>query len=343
MRSRSTRCWGGRRSGSGADLEEESGEALLRMTGGLDIGTPDAYEMAGIEQTYQTLGMPYERLDRAGPAARYPQLNLPEGTIGLRSGGLRHSGRHPLRADHGGARQGRQRGGRCRNRVRAVEPDGKGVTVRTDNGEYRAARVDSHNRLVDAAPARLAWASISRSPCCRSNSPSSRRAIPRRTGRTGCRRLFTAPPNTTSLGSFFPIFGPRGGEDDGRPHRADRSSPDNPDRTIDPVAPGAIARLRTDLLPSATGEILETTSCRFTMTPDANFVIDLHPEHPQVVIASTCSGHGFKSAPAHRPDVGRPGPRPARPTIRKRHASASTARRCGRPSPSGGVDGVLGC
>jgi sarcosine oxidase len=73
--------------------------------------------------------------------------------------------------------------------------------------------------------------------------------------------------------------------------------PDNPDRAIDPLLLERLRKYVTELLPSATGEILETTSCRFTMTPDENFVIDLHPDYPQVVIASTCSGHGFKFAP----------------------------------------------
>jgi sarcosine oxidase len=34
----------------------------------------------------------------------------------------------------------------------------------------------------------------------------------------------------------------------------------------------------------------------FTNTPDHHFVIDLHPDYPQVSIASPCSGHGFKFA-----------------------------------------------
>ena len=34
--------------------------------------------------------------------------------------------------------------------------------------------------------------------------------------------------------------------------------------------------------------------CYFTNMPDEHFVIDLHPEHPQVVLASPCSGHGYK-------------------------------------------------
>jgi sarcosine oxidase len=34
--------------------------------------------------------------------------------------------------------------------------------------------------------------------------------------------------------------------------------------------------------------------CMYTMTPDANFVIDRHPRWPQVVFAAGLSGHGFK-------------------------------------------------
>ena len=30
------------------------------------------------------------------------------------------------------------------------------------------------------------------------------------------------------------------------------------------------------------------------MTPDEHFVIDHHPQHKHIVIASPCSGHGFK-------------------------------------------------
>ena len=36
----------------------------------------------------------------------------------------------------------------------------------------------------------------------------------------------------------------------------------------------------------------------FTNTPDTHFLIDFHPEAPQTLIASPCSGHGFKFASA---------------------------------------------
>ena len=37
-------------------------------------------------------------------------------------------------------------------------------------------------------------------------------------------------------------------------------------------------------------------TCLFTNTPDEHFVIDLHPEFPNVSIAAGFSGHGFKFA-----------------------------------------------
>jgi sarcosine oxidase len=35
-----------------------------------------------------------------------------------------------------------------------------------------------------------------------------------------------------------------------------------------------------------------------TFTRDANFIIDTLPRHPQIVIASPCSGGGFKHSAA---------------------------------------------
>jgi sarcosine oxidase len=34
----------------------------------------------------------------------------------------------------------------------------------------------------------------------------------------------------------------------------------------------------------------------FTNTSDNHFIIDVHPDYPQVSFASPCSGHGFKFA-----------------------------------------------
>ena len=33
------------------------------------------------------------------------------------------------------------------------------------------------------------------------------------------------------------------------------------------------------------------------MTPDGDFIIDRLPHEPNIIVASACSGHGFKFAP----------------------------------------------
>ena len=43
---------------------------------------------------------------------------------------------------------------------------------------------------------------------------------------------------------------------------------------------------------------LRTATCLYTSTEDARFVIDRHPEFPQIVLVSPCSGHGFKHSAA---------------------------------------------
>ena len=43
---------------------------------------------------------------------------------------------------------------------------------------------------------------------------------------------------------------------------------------------------------------VRSATCLYTVTPDFGFVIDTHPEGERVIIASPCSGHGFKHSAA---------------------------------------------
>ncbi|MBP3953978.1 N-methyl-L-tryptophan oxidase [Gemmata sp. G18] len=52
----------------------------------------------------------------------------------------------------------------------------------------------------------------------------------------------------------------------------------------------------TTMLPGL-GTFTKGQVCMYTVTPDRHFVIDLHPEFPQVCVACGFSGHGFKFAP----------------------------------------------
>ncbi len=50
--------------------------------------------------------------------------------------------------------------------------------------------------------------------------------------------------------------------------------------------------------PGLSDRCVKAISCLYTVTPDSHFVIDTHPKHPSVIIASPCSGHGFKHSAA---------------------------------------------
>ena len=43
---------------------------------------------------------------------------------------------------------------------------------------------------------------------------------------------------------------------------------------------------------------LRAVTCLYTVTPGFGFVIDRHPDWERVLVASPCSGHGFKHSAA---------------------------------------------
>jgi sarcosine oxidase len=49
-------------------------------------------------------------------------------------------------------------------------------------------------------------------------------------------------------------------------------------------------------IPAAAGPVRETQVCIYTRSSDEHFVLGLHPSASQIVLASPCSGHGFKFA-----------------------------------------------
>jgi sarcosine oxidase len=78
------------------------------------------------------------------------------------------------------------------------------------------------------------------------------------------------------------------------------------DEPVDPDAPGRAmdaddqAILRAALsryLPAANGPLVKSETCLYTMSADGDFILDRVPERPPIIVASPCSGHGFKFAP----------------------------------------------
>jgi sarcosine oxidase len=81
-------------------------------------------------------------------------------------------------------------------------------------------------------------------------------------------------------------------------HQGEHTGPGSVRRQITSEEIEAVRSLLAGLLPDAAGTVRSATVCLYTNTPDEHFVIGRHPKHPQVILASPCSGHGFKFSPA---------------------------------------------
>lgn len=71
---------------------------------------------------------------------------------------------------------------------------------------------------------------------------------------------------------------------------------DTIDRTVHQLEIEKMRACISQYIPDLNGELKNTATCMYTNTIDQNFVIGLHPDYPEVAIASPCSGHGFKFA-----------------------------------------------
>jgi sarcosine oxidase len=80
-------------------------------------------------------------------------------------------------------------------------------------------------------------------------------------------------------------------------HRNEMVDPDDYDRTVSQADEALIRAALADHVPAANGRLLAAKTCLYTVTPDGDFFIDRMPGSPSIVVASPCSGHGFKFAP----------------------------------------------
>src|SRR5262249_54826431 len=95
----------------------------------------------------------------------------------------------------------------------------------------------------------------------------------------------------------FPPFG--AGLKVAKHHHADEAvDPDSYDRTVSAEDEALVRTAVADHLPGANGPLVAAQPCLYTVTPDGDFIIDRLPGAPSIIVASPCSGHGFKFAPA---------------------------------------------
>lgn len=94
---------------------------------------------------------------------------------------------------------------------------------------------------------------------------------------------------------FPAIDGPAGGIKLATEQYAHAVEPDAVDRAVRQEEPREMfARHVAGRLRGVEGRMVRAKVCLYTATPDRGFVVDRHPGLPRVLLASACSGHGFK-------------------------------------------------
>ena len=81
-------------------------------------------------------------------------------------------------------------------------------------------------------------------------------------------------------------------------HEGEATSADLVRRTVLPGEVTALREVMTRRTPALNGPLRDTAVCLYTNTPDWDFIIDRSPLNSRVILASPCSGHGFKFSPA---------------------------------------------
>ena len=275
-------------------LEKESGERLLHPTPGAFFGPPEG-EIAQWAAAVEAAGAPgVERITASEARRRFPAFAFPDSELVLHD----HTSAVVAAADTLKALDRR-----CRvegvhvleeTRVLAVEPERDPVVVETDRGRLLAERV------VITAGAWLAQLV----PALRPHVAVSRQHV-------GYFRL-GGDPAGMAVGRFpvwvylgdaarglyygLPEFGRAGVK---AALHASSGRADDPDASpgVDAKEIERVRRFLAEQLAVPVEAVVQAENCLYTNTPDEHFLLGPLPGHPNVVVGSVCSGHGFKFGP----------------------------------------------
>ncbi len=272
-------------------IQSRAGERLLHTTGSVDASPSDSWVFKGSLQSCLEHDLPHEVLTSRELTARFPGYRLPRETMAVYQpdGGFLLPERCIVAHVQAAQAEGAVVHGR--EEVLDWQPTRDGVRVTTDKDTYTAERLvitaGAWNRkllpFLDrlAVPERqvLAW-------------------LQPRKPKLFSPKRFPVFNLLVDEGRFygFPAFGVPGFkfgkyhhfEEFGNPEELDREP-----RRADEVMLGEFAARH---FPDGFGPTMALQTCYFTNTPDKHFIIDLHPQYPQVSFASPCSGHGYKFA-----------------------------------------------
>jgi sarcosine oxidase len=270
----------------------DAGEQLYFRTGSLDAGPAGSEVFEASRSSAAQFGLAHEVLTGAEVNRRFPGYRLPDGHRALLQpdGGFIASERavvaHVTLAQAAGAE------------IHAREPmtgwsplPGGGVRVTTARAAYEAGR------LVLAAGAWMGELV----PALRTLAVPERQALgwfqpahPERYAPGAFPVVNMAVPE----GRYYalPVWGIPGFKIGLYHHLGETGAADMLSREVGPADEAVLRRAVSRYFPDADGPVMGLKTCLFTNTPDEHFIIDTLPGHEEVIVASPCSGHGYKFA-----------------------------------------------
>ncbi|MGZ5571996.1 MAG: N-methyl-L-tryptophan oxidase [Usitatibacter sp.] len=288
------------------EIEAETGADLMTVTGGLWISSGARQAETHVANFFDNtvaaarrFGIAHEILDAAQMRRRFPQFAVRDNEVGYHepdAGYLRPEAcvgaQLRLAARHGAQLHPDER-------VEDFSQAQGIVTVRTERAQYRARQL-----IVAAGP----WV---------------RGFLPPDLARlfTVTRQVLywfeTGPPPERFVAPAFPVFiwelqerrhviygfpaidGPAGGLKIATEQYAAATDADTPRREVSDAEIRAMhEQLVAPYIPGLGPRCVKAVACMYTATPDFHFVIDRLPGAANVIVASPCSGHGFKHSAA---------------------------------------------
>ena len=287
------------------ELEAQTGEHLMLQTGMLMIGEGDgapshgqAGFLGGTIAAAQKHGIAHEVLDSGEIRHRYPQFQVHAAERGYfePSAGVVF----PERCVALQLALAQSLGARIRTgeQVTAIEPCGDGVAVVTSAGRVEAARVvlaagawlpglvgGALTRLMAVQRQTLLWFETDEPALY---DPAVCPLFIWQHGPAEADYLYGFPlmPGATAIKAATERY-------DGH------VDPDLVDRSVPASEAAAVyQRHLAGRLRGVSDRVVKAATCLYTVTPDAGFILGRMEQDGRVILASACSGHGFKHSPA---------------------------------------------
>ena len=271
------------------ELEQETREQLLIVTGGIDAGARKSATVQGSLASCRLHDLAHEVLDARLLRQRFPGCRLPPEMLGVYQPDAGFLLPERCIVAHVEAAQRLGAEIHAREKVLGWSMRRDGVTVETAQATYRARKVviaagawarQLVPELKDfAVPERqvLIWTQPRRPEYFRPE------AFPVVNLESPHGRFYALPIHSVpgfKLGKYH--------------HRHQRVDPDRMDRDCHPEDEAVLREGLRRYFPDANGPTMAMKACLFTNSPDEHFILDHHPASARVAIAAGFSGHGFK-------------------------------------------------